>query len=165
MDHGQLLVAVPGRLDPNFDATVVYLFDTTAGAAGLILNRPTDIPVADVLPDLSNAAATPAVVFQGGPVMVEHGLVLGVSDTEISVLDTEAASEADPESLRVFAGYAGWETGQLEAEIDAGGWFTVANSPADVLTVDPGGLWRAVFARQPGPLNRYRTYPDDPRLN
>ncbi len=165
MDHGQLLVAVPGMLDPNFDATVVYLFDTTDGAAGLILNRPTDIPLSDVLPDLGEAAAAPAVVFHGGPVMVEHGLVLGATHTEITVLDTEAASGADPKSVRVFAGYAGWETGQLEAEIAAGGWFAVDNSPADVLTEDPGGLWRAVFARQPGPLNRYRTYPDDPRLN
>lgn len=165
MDHGQLLVAVPGMLDPNFDATVVYVFDTTDGAAGLILNRPTDIPLSDVLPDLAEAAAVPAVVFHGGPVMVEHGLVLGATHTEITVLDTEAASGADPKSVRVFAGYAGWETGQLEAEIAAGGWFTVDNSPADVLTGDPGGLWRAVFARQSGPLNRYRTYPDDPRLN
>ena len=165
MDQGQLLVAVPGMLDPNFDATVVYLFDTTDGAAGLILNRPTDIPLSDVLPDLGEAAAAPAVVFHGGPVMVEHGLVLGATQTEITVLDTEAASGADPKSVRVFAGYAGWETGQLEAEIAAGGWFAVDNSPADVLTGDPGGLWRAVFARQSGPLNRYRTYPDDPRLN
>ena len=92
-------------------------------------------------------------------------MVLGVTHSEITVLDTDAASAADPESVRVFAGYAGWETGQLEAEIAAGGWFTVTNSPADVLTVDPGGLWRAVFARQPDALNRYRTYPDDPRLN
>ena len=165
MDQGQLLVAVPGMLDPNFDATVVYVFDTTDGAAGLILNRPTDIPLSDVLPDLGEAAAAPAVVFHGGPVMVEHGLVLGATQTEITVLDTEAASGADPKSVRVFAGYAGWETGQLEAEIAAGGWFAVDNSPADVLTEDPGGLWRAVFARQSGPLNRYRTYPDDPRLN
>ncbi|MCH7584158.1 MAG: YqgE/AlgH family protein [Acidobacteria bacterium] len=165
MDQGQLLVAVPGMLDPNFDATVVYVFDTTDGAAGLILNRPTDIPLSDVLPDLAEAAAAPEVVFHGGPVMVEHGLVLGATQTEITVLDTEAASGADPKSVRVFAGYAGWETGQLEAEIAAGGWFTVDNSPADVLTGDPGGLWRAVFARQSGPLNRYRTYPDDPRLN
>lgn len=152
-------------LDPNFDATVVYLFDTTDGTAGLVLNRPTDIPVAEVMPRLSGSAAEPAVVFHGGPIRIEQGLILGVVDSRVTVLDSEVAADAAPESLRVYAGYAGWETGQLEAEIATGGWFVLSGTAGDVLTSEPLGLWRAVFARQPGFIRRYRTYPDDPSLN
>ncbi len=67
--------------------------------------------------------------------------------------------------MRVFAGYAGWDEGQLESEIADGGWFVVDAETEDVLTAEPTGLWRTVFGRQPGPLRRYRTFPDDPGLN
>jgi len=152
-------------LDANFDGTVIYLFDTGDGTAGVVLNRPTAIPVTDVLPGLTAALAEPAVVFHGGPVQVEHGVVLGLADSEIHVLDVEAAADATCESARVFAGYAGWEAGQLKGEIDAGGWFVIDATSGDILTPDPGGLWRAVFARQPGAIRWYRNFPDDPRLN
>lgn len=152
-------------LDPNFDATVVYLFDSEEGAGGVILNRPTDISLGQSLPALELAAAEPAVVFHGGPVRVEHALVLGVRQQRVEVLDFDAAAAGAPGSVRVFAGYAGWDDGQLEAEIAEGGWFVAAGTEADVLSPDPRGLWRAVMARQDGPLSRYATYPDDPRLN
>lgn len=160
---GQLLIAVPGMLDPNFDSTVVYLYETTEGAAGVVINRPTDIPVADVLPSLAEAVASPAVVFYGGPVGVEHALVIGATGSIISLLDLEAASLAD--SARVFAGYAGWEEGQLELEIAEGAWFVADGTRDDLLTPQPADLWRKVFGRQSGLIRRYRNYPDDPRLN
>ncbi len=164
-ESGQLLVAIPGMFDPNFDATVVYLFDTTDGAAGLVLNRPTDIPVRDVMPQLSESSAEPKLVFHGGPVAVEHGVILGASDSGIAVIDAETAALASPKTIRLFAGHAGWETEQLENEITSGGWFVFSGTANDVLTPDPLGLWRAVFARQPGEVRRYRSYPDDPGLN
>ena len=67
--------------------------------------------------------------------------------------------------LRVFAGYAGWGSGQLQAEIDEGAWYVLPGAPADPFMSDPQRLWQAVLRRQGGELALVATYPDDPRLN
>ena len=68
--------------------------------------------------------------------------------------------------MRVFAGYAGWGSGQLEGEIGEGAWYVVDAEPADAFTDDPEHLWRDVLARQPGELARgRRRSPTNPRLN
>ena len=150
-------------LDPNFDGTVVYLTSTDDGAAGVILNRPTEIAVSTVLPDLAERAADPAVVFHGGPVSDDHALVLGRRGTVVDMLETVDGSSAD--EVRVFAGYAGWGSEQLEHEIAERAWFVLEGSTADIFSPNPLTLWRSVFARQKGRLRRYRTYPDDLSLN
>ena len=63
------------------------------------------------------------------------------------------------DEVRLFSGYAGWDQGQLEGEIDAGGWFVVDAEPEDALSPDPDGLWRRVLKRQPGRLALYANYP------
>jgi putative transcriptional regulator len=68
-------------------------------------------------------------------------------------------------SLRVYAGYAGWSAGQLQAEIDEGAWYVVPAQPADAFCPDPEQLWSAVLRRQGGELAYVATYPDDPGLN
>jgi putative transcriptional regulator len=80
--------------------------------------------------------------------------------------------ERDPDDLaitvdaiRVFAGYAGWGPGQLEGEIEAGGWFVVPAEPADALSGDPDQLWKRVLRRQGGRLALVAAYPNDPSLN
>ena len=150
-------------LDPNFDGTVVYLTSIEDGAAGVVLNRPTEIPVASVLPDLAELASDPAVVFHGGPVAEDHALVLGRRGPVVDILDPVDGSPAD--EIRVFAGYAGWEADQLEREIAERAWFVLDGSTEDVFSPNPTGLWRSVFGRQPGRLRRYRTDPDDLSLN
>jgi putative transcriptional regulator len=160
---GQILAAVPGMLDPNFDGTVVYLTSTEDGAAGVVLNRPTNITVASVLPEFAELASEPAVVFHGGPVADDHALVLGRRGLAIDMLDS--VGEAPADEIRVFAGYAGWEADQLEREIAERAWFVLDGSTADVFSPDPTGLWRSVFGRQMGRLRRYQTYPDDLSLN
>ena len=72
---------------------------------------------------------------------------------------------AEITSLRVFAGYAGWGSGQLQAEIDEGAWYVLPGEPADPFMADPARLWQAVLRRQGGELALVATYPDDPRLN
>jgi putative transcriptional regulator len=67
--------------------------------------------------------------------------------------------------LRVFAGYAGWSPGQLEAEIAEGAWWVVDLLPGDVFDPHPGDLWARVLRRQPWPLAAVARYPRDPRLN
>jgi putative transcriptional regulator len=68
-------------------------------------------------------------------------------------------------SFRVFAGYAGWGPGQLQAEIDEGAWYVLQAEPADVFDPEPEHLWRAVLRRSGGALALVATYPEDPGLN
>lgn len=162
---GQLLVAVPGMVDPMFEASVVYVFDVLDGVAGVILNRPTELELRSALSSAERFAAPPAVVFHGGPVRTEHALALSVTSSPPTMLEFADVAAADPGSGRIFAGYSGWSSDQLAGEIGAGAWFVLESQPGDVTTPIPGDLWRSVLGRQDGPLRRYRTYPDDVTLN
>ena len=78
LQRGKLLVATPPLTDPNFDRTVVLLLEYgDDGALGIMLNRPTDTELVDVLPDWSPLASAPGVVFAGGPVMPDSVIALG----------------------------------------------------------------------------------------
>lgn len=178
---GRLLVAAPTLLDPNFSRTVVLILEhNDDGALGLVLNRETATPVGEPLPQWAALAAEPTNVFAGGPVEPTaaiclatvrsaaeparwqrlHGL-LGVLD-----LGAEPAEFADTlVALRVFAGYAGWGSGQLEIELEVGGWYVVAAQPTDPLSAAPDRLWRDVLGRQRGSLKLVANFPPDPRLN
>jgi putative transcriptional regulator len=177
----QLLVATPMLGDPNFDRTVVWLLEHGEdGALGVVLNRPSELPVSEPLPSWDLLAGELPVVFQGGPVSTDS--VIGVAWVrtgtpegawapvmgEIGVLDLGI----DPDEvapllvgLRCFAGYAGWGAGQLEGEIEQGAWFVVDADPGDPFTEDPDGLWRSVLARQRPELARFALVPDDPTVN
>lgn len=170
------MVATPALGDPNFSHTVVFLLDHGEdGALGIVLNRPTDVAVADTLPRWEALAATPEVMFVGGPVQPEAvvGLASPRGDVDavqavvpgVGVVDLRAdplSLIGDVTRLRLFAGYAGWGQGQLESEIDEGGWFVVDAHPDDVLGSDPDELWVRVLARQGGV---FRTVSEDPSLN
>jgi putative transcriptional regulator len=67
--------------------------------------------------------------------------------------------------VRIFAGYAGWGTEQLEAEIEEGSWYVVPSTPSDVFSTEPESLWARVLRRQPGELAWVSTRPLDPTLN
>ena len=142
--RGQLLVATPPLVDPNFDRSVVLLLEHGEdGALGIILNRPTDATLASVLPEWHAHASAPAVVFSGGPVAPEAVIALarGGHDAApgwVSVLgevgtvdvgrDPADLGRSRSTALRVFVGYAGWAPGQLEAELDQDAWFVVATA-------------------------------------
>ncbi|MGX2996936.1 YqgE/AlgH family protein [Streptomyces sp. JNUCC 64] len=181
---GRLLVATPALADPNFDRAVVLLLDhDEEGSLGVVLNRPTPVDVGDVLADWGALAGEPGVVFQGGPVSLDSALALAVvpggsGETAplgwrpvhgaIGLVDLETPPEllaAALGSLRIFAGYAGWGPGQLEAELREGAWYLVESEPGDVSSPTPERLWRAVLRRQRGELAMIATYPDDPSLN
>lgn len=176
---GRLLVAVPHMLDPNFWRTVVLICEhNEQGAVGLIINRPTEAEVFDYLPGWTHLAAEPSVVFQGGPVQPDVAIGLARTSsasapdtTEIvdglALLDlgSDPAEAGGVEDLRVFSGYAGWEAGQLEEEIAAGGWFVVPGTREDGFGEQPDDLWRAVLRRQGGRLAMYANFPADPGLN
>jgi putative transcriptional regulator len=182
---GQLLVAAPTIGDPRFERTVILVLEDEAiGSLGLVLNRPSDLAVADPLPDWLDLAAEPSVVFAGGPVEPEAAIGLGLArpgwedepaaadwhplDGGIGTLDlsrppSEAA--APLERVRVFAGYAGWGPGQLAEEVQDEAWIVLPPRPDDVFGDTPEVLWSAVLRRQGGALALLSTHPRDPSLN
>jgi len=184
---GRLLVATPRLVDPNFRRTVVLVVehDDAEGTLGVVLNRPTEVPVEQVLPPWAELVTGPNVVFQGGPVALDSALALARvpakeeplgwraldGDTEVGrvgLVDLDAPPgllAAEVLQLRVFAGYAGWSAGQLRAEIEEGAWYVVNGEAGDVFAADPERLWQAVLRRQPGDLAFVATFPDDPSLN
>ncbi len=182
---GRLLVASPELGDPNFARTVVLLVDhDESGALGVVLNRPSTTDVGEILPEWHLYATPPQVVFQGGPVGRDSALALaaradgGGEEGEpvgfrhvhagIGLVDLDGPAELIAgviTSMRVFAGYAGWGSDQLEAEIDQGAWFVVNAETHDLASDDPERLWTDVLRRQPPPLAIVATFPDDPSLN
>lgn len=170
---GRLLVATPDLTDGHFAKAVVLVLEhSDEGALGVVLNQPRNIEAAALLPGWGSKAARPSVLFTGGPVQADEaviGLAQGASQGPdilpgISVLDLSHEPEAAPDvaAVRLFVGYAGWAQGQLDSELEAGGWFVVDADPADVFTDEPGELWRTVLYRQGGV---FRAVTDDPTLN
>jgi putative transcriptional regulator len=184
---GRLLVATPMLGDPNFKRTVVLIVEheSEQGTLGVVLNRPTKIPVGQVLEPWDDLATSPSVVFTGGPVAPNSALALALvpgtdepvgwhpldgapAMTRLGLVDLDAPPgllAPAVASLRVYAGYAGWSAGQLVAEIEEGAWYVVQADPADAFSAEPDRLWPAVLRRQGGELAYVATYPDDPGLN
>lgn len=181
---GRLLVADPQLLDPNFRRTVVLILaHGDEGALGVVLNRPAELAVARVLDRWANRAAEPDVLFTGGPVELDALIALGraadaaattgsedeellpgVGVVDLSA-DPDSGQEATVAAVRIFRGYAGWEVGQLETEIERGDWHVVGAEPGDVFCERPEDLWRTVLSRQRGVLAVLATYPEHPWLN
>ena len=186
---GRLLVATPLLTEDTFSRTVVQLLqhDAEDGALGVVVNRPSHTPLSEVLPGWALLAPDPVSVFVGGPVQPSAAICLGRlahdggtpeldEDEEPSYvvvpgapwlgtidLDVEAAEPV--EEVRVFAGYAGWSAGQLEAEVEEGAWWVCDALPGDCFTDAPRHLWRDVLRRQGMPLSLVASYPPDPALN
>jgi putative transcriptional regulator len=184
--EGRLLVATPLIGDPNFERTVILLVAHSGdGALGVVLNRPSGTPVAEVLPEWADAVVAPGVVFVGGPVNTHSVMGLGhcgaggypqaVSPGEgfepmasgygTVDLHRPPAAELVRLGLRLFAGSAGWAAGQLEDEISDGAWWPVDAVPDDLTCSDPGSLWNEVLRRQPGEVAWFANHPVDPSLN
>jgi putative transcriptional regulator len=178
---GKLLVATPIIGDPNFERTVVLLLEhSDDGAFGLVLNRPTELDLLDPLPQWYSFAAAPCVVFVGGPVEQERAIALARAERgrtvagwhqvlgQVGTLDlNRRPDEIGPGlgEIRVFAGYAGWGSGQLEGEMESGAWFLCDARADDVLSQSPGNLWSEVLRRQGGSMALFAQYPTDPALN
>lgn len=160
-DH--FLIAMPTLDDPNFDETVTYVCRHGAeGALGVIVNRPTETVLGEIFKQLGLECADPTQrarqVFGGGPVSREQGFVLHQSDLDFDTtlrgdsgirvtmsLDvmSSLASGAGPEPVMVALGYAGWDAGQLEAELAANSWLTVPADPAILFETPIEQRWTA----------------------
>jgi putative AlgH/UPF0301 family transcriptional regulator len=181
---GALLVAMPSLTDPTFAGSVVYVLDhSDSGTVGVVLGRPSQVEIHDVLSGWSELAVQPGVFHVGGPGETDTALCLGTAALPASDEDDGLRRvsgdvylvdlDSDPDDiatqltgLRVFAGYAGWSPGQLASEIAEGAWACVPGSAADVLSPTAGpALWRGVMGRQTGRLAVLSTAPADPTAN
>lgn len=179
---GRLLVATPDLTDDLFARSVILVLQHDEETAeGLILNRPLDTPVDDVLPGWQSGSSQPQRVFQGGPVHLDSAIGLAglPGDVDpppgikrlfgaISLVDLDSPQEIiwpQVSALRIFAGYSGWSAAQLADERARGGWYVVDAEIGDVFDEEPGTLWRRVLRRQAGALAFVSTYPVDPDLN
>ncbi len=160
---GRFLVARRSLVDPNFSQTVVLLIEYgDQGAMGLIVNRPTEVKLSEVL-EIEGAERLLEPVYSGGP--VAHGRMLMLlraqeapegalpvfrdvhSSGSRELLDQLVAQPGSVKQFRVYAGHAGWAPGQLEAEIDRGGWHVMPGDPELVFSSAPKSVWRELIRR------------------
>ena len=168
--------------DGVFNQTVVLILDSDQdGALGVILNEISQTPLDAVLPEWVSTVSEPRLLFHGGPVSPNGAICLAsvvdngeeppgwrplFSSVGLLHLDTpiEIVSGAYRD-LRIFAGYAGWATGQLQAEIAEGMWYLAPADYSDVFSDHPLELWRTVLRRQKGELAFFSTWVENPELN
>jgi putative transcriptional regulator len=175
---GQLLIAGPSLIDPNFRRTVVLVGEhSDEGALGLVLNRASEATVDEAVPELAVIVDSISPVHFGGPVQPSAIVVLAdfVEPDRAGSLVLDSVgflpAEVDPDELgelrraRVFAGYAGWGPGQLDGELEEGSWIVEPALPEDVFTEDPEELWSDVLRRKGGPFGVLAHMPYDPSLN
>jgi putative transcriptional regulator len=172
---GSLLVAHPSMLDPNFRRTVLFIseHDPNEGALGVIINRPLDRQVADLVTDTPPPGLAGVPVFLGGPVgknqlmfaafewkkghgfKLSHNVVLGHGST--------AAGEKN--LICAFVGYAGWGAGQLESEVKQKAWL-LQKANSSLLKFDRlPNLWFDIMASLGPWYKMLAAAPDDPSLN
>lgn len=177
--RGRLLVATPAIASGPFLRSVVFVLDHDAdGALGVIVNRPLESDVDDVLPEWAGLVNAPDCLFEGGPVAMDSALALGVIADVAPVgwrqmagrvglvdLDGPLPGAGELAGLRVFAGYAGWGPEQLESELGEGAWLVVEAREGDLLSPQPEALWREVLRRQNDDVRFWTTFPNDPSVN
>lgn len=139
LEKGMFLIAGDQLKDPRFRDHVILLIQHDAqGSAGLVVNRPSRLPLAAVVPQGSALAGSDKLLSYGGPVEPETLLALvtvrahppepadmvidGLYVTGVFVLDEWSEFSAEVTDYRGFAGYTGWAAGQLLAEMKRGDW-------------------------------------------
>jgi putative transcriptional regulator len=169
--NGVVLVAKPELVDPNFRETVVLVTrHPGGGAVGVILNRPTRILASQLLPEHEGLRGRTDRLFAGGPVAPRSVVAVFRSgerpaaalrvlvDVYLSLdgvfLDGLLRRPDAPRELRLYAGYAGWAPGQLEAEIARDDWYVLEVDHSTIFRADPATLWRELHQRASSPSTR-----------
>jgi putative transcriptional regulator len=159
----QFLIAMPGLEDANFSRTVTYICEhDTHGAMGIVVNRPSELHLADVLEHMQISDVQhnrgEQIIYVGGPVDTERGFVLHPNQNEwestlavtddISITTSRDILEAiahgtGPSRSLVALGYAGWGAGQLENEIQHNAWLSGPADPEVIFEVPSRDRWTA----------------------
>ena len=182
LGKGIFLVASPSLRDPNFRQTVVLLCEHgEEGALGVVVNRPTEMNITEVLPQIPILEGQTHMVFSGGPVQRNHLLILyrtpeGLEDTHhvfdgvylggnMAILEEIVKNPFSPDDFRAFMGYSGWAPGQLESEMETGSWLTLPADSSLMFDRDHTSVWGDILQNLGSQYAIYRDMPVDPHMN
>ena len=167
---GMFLVASPKMRDPRFKQTVILLVEHSAeGSLGFIVNRRTDMTVADAFPELDQHRQLEHALYFGGPVQPSR-IMYVYSDTD-QITEQKVISgvywganyedlkgilnEKNEDTLRIFFGYAGWGPGQLEFELSLGDWQLLPASSDHIFSKDSKHLWHLLNRKKDGVIAQH----------
>ena len=178
---GQLLLAEPFMLDPNFRRSVVLLCEhkNDEGTLGFILNKPLKMQVRELIADFP---AIESEVYYGGPVATDtihylhdagnildesievgNGIFWGGNFEKLKFLiDSQLIKE---ENVRFYVGYSGWSEGQLQGEMEIGSWISSNMDPNYLFNASSDQLWKKVLASMGSPYEVIAQMPNAHRLN
>lgn len=173
---GSFLVAARHLRDANFSRTVVLLIEYGAdGAMGLVVNRPTEMPLTVLFPDLEPLRERADTAFIGGPVarttmtMLVRSAVADEDSRPVTegihvsssraLLERLASTASEGPLFRVFSGYAGWAAGQLDGEMRRGDWFVLPGDPTIVFDRPPLDVWPELIRRSASSWAGLRSIP------
>jgi putative transcriptional regulator len=162
--QGMLLIADRQLMDPNFRETVIFLVGYgPEGAMGLVINRPLQVKLSAIFPDIKELDQINDTLYRGGPVEPSGILLLVKSNkppkasqrvfgdvylsASRSVLKRLIIEPEKEERFRIFAGYAGWAPKQLESECNRGDWHVLQADAETIFDRDPAEIWPDLIQR------------------
>ncbi|TAH24531.1 MAG: YqgE/AlgH family protein [Cytophagales bacterium] len=180
MTKSDILIAEPFMDDPNFSRSVILLCEKNEeGAMGLVLNKPTEILVGDVIADLNDFQDK---IYIGGPVAqdtvhfihrypnrikgdlpLSNGLYWGGNFQDLLSKLFQRLIGID--DIRFFLGYSGWTNEQLDLELQQKAWITTESNVNTIFEQEPKKLWSTLLKNMGGKYKEIANYPLDPRLN
>lgn len=177
--RGQVLIAGPSLLDPNFWRTIVLVVEHSEdGALGLVLNRPSETTVGEAVQELDELIDSEEPLFIGGPVQPSAVIVLAqfedpgdaalMAFDDIGVLGTGSSPSETAAGVRrgrAFVGHAGWGPGQLDDELERGDWILEPARREDAFSSAPRDLWSEVLTRKGGSYALVGRMPPDLSVN
>lgn len=177
---GNALIAEPFMQDPYFKRSVVLLTDHSSdGSTGFILNHPLNVRLNELLPDPIPDFDAP--IFLGGPVQpqslfyihqleelegketINENLYWDGNFEQLKAILTKGG--ALPGRVRFFLGYSGWESQQLQNEIDAESWLIHSISELNVMNTQTQYLWKNMLSSMGKQQSQWAQFPEDPSLN
>lgn len=180
--QGQFLIAPPAMIEPNFHRTIVLVLQhDESGALGLILNRPTNSEIDSIWEVMTGTSlSNEGVLYVGGPVdgpimmlhtCPEYSEQEILSGVYVSSRKTNLAKLVSEKALpyKVFSGYAGWAEGQLDAELQQGGWLVTPATPNDIFSMNAEDSWKLLCERMGHTVLQVATgqnqIPPNPEIN
>jgi putative transcriptional regulator len=164
LSKGKFLVAKREMRDPRFSETVILLIEYGGhGSMGLVINRPTVVRLATVLPEIKGLKQRDDTVYLGGPVNENQMLLLIRSgfqprdslhvfediyvSSSLSELQRLTEGAETREAFHAYAGYAGWALGQLDLEVSRGDWHVLKADSKSVFEKKPSDIWPELIQR------------------
>jgi putative transcriptional regulator len=164
LSAGKFLVASEKIRDPRFANTVILLVQYDfRGTIGLIINRPTETKLSQVLPNVKGIEKAPDNLYFGGPVAFNRITLLIQSpgkpensknvfddiyiSNSLTLLEQIIENQKPDQRFRLYSGYAGWSPGQLETEIARNDWIILKGDPAILFDKSPDKIWQKFVPR------------------